>query len=83
MRCAAHSQGIQVEQCQLGPAQVECAGVQLPAEHGNHLKIDQLGRDQPFAAQPRPGTVTVAAVVGQRHGDHASVNDEHAHAATS
>lgn len=50
---------------------------EMPAQNGSDLEVDEVGRGQVLTAKALTSQVAVAAVVGQRHYEHAGINDEH------
>lgn len=78
MGCPLDGEIDQVSQRELCPTDVEVPPGETPAKYGRHLEVDKFRGCQPFTTKPRPGPVTVPAVVSQGDGKDARVNDEHA-----
>ncbi len=77
MRCPLDREVDQIGQGEVGASYVEMAAGELPAKDGGNLEVDQFRGRQVFATESRPGLVAIPAVVSERDGKDARVNDEH------
>lgn len=78
MGCPLEGEVDQIGQGELGPPDVEVASGELPAKDGGDLEVNQFRGGQMFTTESCPGLLAVPAVVSQRDGQDARVNDEHA-----